>query len=65
MADALVDMRLRSPSTVIIAGPTGSGKTQLLMDFIMQANSVADPSSYRNNLLLFRVAALVWQDWRG
>ena len=42
-AGALVDVRLRSPSTVIIAGPTGSGKTQLLMDLIMQANSVADP----------------------
>ena len=42
-AGTLVDVRLRSPSTVIIAGPTGSGKTQLLMDLIMQANSVADP----------------------
>ena len=40
---ALVDVRLRSPATVIIAGPTGSGKTRLLMDLIAQANSVADP----------------------
>ena len=36
----IVDVRLHSPSTIIIAGPTGSGKTRLLIDLISQADSI-------------------------
>ena len=38
-----VDVRLRSPSTVMIAGPSGSGKTRLLIDLIKMADEVATP----------------------
>ena len=39
----LVDIRIRSPATLVIAGPTGSGKTRLLADLISQATRVATP----------------------
>ena len=39
----LVDLRIRSPATLVIAGPTGSGKTRLLADLISQATRVATP----------------------
>lgn len=38
-----VDVRLKSPFTAVIAGPTGSGKTRLLVDFIAASSSIADP----------------------
>jgi hypothetical protein len=38
---AMTDIRIRSPANIIIAGPTGSGKTQLLMDLIKRSTSVA------------------------
>lgn len=36
------DLRLKAPFTAIIAGPTGSGKTQLLSTLINQASHVCD-----------------------
>ena len=36
-----IDMRLQSPATVVISGPTGSGKTVLMKDFISNASSVS------------------------
>lgn len=36
----VLDLRLRSPATVMIAGPTGCGKTQLLVDLINQADTI-------------------------
>ena len=44
MADgAEVDVRLKSPFTAIVAGPTGSGKTRMLTRLIMSAAEVANP----------------------
>ena len=40
----MVDVRLRSPSNVIIASPTGSGKTRLLADLIERSAVVATPA---------------------
>ena len=40
---AEVDVRLKSPFTAIVAGPTGSGKTRMLTRLIMSAAEVADP----------------------
>lgn len=37
------DLRLKSPFTAIIAGPTGSGKTHLLSSLIKRANDVCFP----------------------
>ena len=37
------DIRLKSPFTAIIAGPTGSGKTRLLTSLISKASSVCYP----------------------
>lgn len=37
------DVRLRSPFTAMIAGPTGSGKTHLTMKLIAKARDVAFP----------------------
>jgi energy-coupling factor transporter ATP-binding protein EcfA2 len=39
-----VDVRIRSPATIIISGPTGSGKTRLLMDLIAAAETIATPA---------------------
>lgn len=36
-----IDMRLQSPTTVVISGPTGSGKTVLMKDLISNASSVS------------------------
>jgi hypothetical protein len=39
--DAIVDIRLKSPFTAMIAGPTGSGKTTVLLDILAQAKTIA------------------------
>lgn len=39
-----VDVKLKSPCTVVISGPTGSGKTELLIDLIQNSDKVATPS---------------------
>ena len=38
-----VDIRLKSPCTAFIAGPTGSGKTEMIKKLIDSAQSVAKP----------------------
>jgi len=38
-----VDLRLKSPSTVMVSGPTGSGKTVLLSRLIRMSQEVSDP----------------------
>ena len=41
------DVRLRSPFTCVVAGPTGSGKSQLLFRLIRQSQMVAHPPPSR------------------
>jgi len=41
MDGSVVDVRMFSPATVVIAGPTGSGKTVLLNDLIASSDTVA------------------------
>ena len=36
------DLRLKSPFTALLAGPTGSGKTQLIASLIAKADDVCD-----------------------
>jgi septin family protein len=38
----VVEVALRSPFTMMVAGPTGSGKTRLLVDLISQASEITD-----------------------
>lgn len=39
---ARVDVRLKAPFTATLAGPTGSGKTECLLNLIMSAKSIVD-----------------------
>ena len=41
--DRWVDVRLKSPFTAVVSGPTGSGKTVALMKLIALAKDVSDP----------------------
>jgi hypothetical protein len=41
--EASVDIRLRSPFTAMVCGPTGSGKTTMLLDIIAQSATIAIP----------------------
>ena len=38
-----VDVRLKSPFTAVVAGPTGSGKTQMILDLVNKASDVSFP----------------------
>ena len=38
-----VDARLQSPFTALVAGPTGSGKTRVVLDLIAHADKVSVP----------------------
>ena len=48
-----IDVQLNSPFTAVIAGPTGSGKTRLLVDLIAASIQIADPppDSMRNAMM--------------
>ena len=38
-----VDVRLKSPFTAVVAGPTGSGKTQMVLDLVSKSAYVSIP----------------------
>ena len=39
-----IDVQLMSPFTAVISGPTGSGKTELLVDLIGASEGMANPA---------------------
>ena len=43
-SDESVSMVMRSPFTMVISGPTGSGKTVRLLEMISRADDVAEPA---------------------
>ena len=43
LAESECDMRLQAPFTAVLAGPTGSGKTQLLIKLIQKSQLISNP----------------------
>ena len=54
-----IDVTLKSPFTALVVGPTGSGKTRMLMELIRDSSTGRDATARRNYLLLRSVAGTV------